>query len=291
MADELKSELLKKIRKEGTRSAFFDNLLSTLLNTFPDHIYLKDTNSRFILINESLQTLFKLSKSEDAVGKTDFDFFTVEHAQRAFDDEQSIMKDGIGRSNFIEEETWPDGSVSWVASTKVPFSDEQGNIIGLFGISRDITVRKNIEKELGNRARELQCFIEISRITGKKNLSSEGYIHKINELISQHFSHVSICSSRVIIGNKAIKNKNFKQTEFVKKYRILENQIKVGILEVYCTKDVREKENKFPDETNQVLKLIAGRISETIEKKWIEKNQRKWEHILHDVENHMDLFP
>jgi len=291
MSDDFNSDLLRKIQEEGMNSTFFDNLLSTLLNTFPDHIYLKDTNSRFILINDSLAKLFHLNKPEEAIGKTDFDFFTKEHALSAYTMEQNIMKSREGQENFIEKETWPDGSISWAASTKVPFCDDKENVIGLFGISRDITVRKKIESELENRANELQCFINISHFAKKKDMSSENFILKINELIPKYLSHAHICSSRVIIGNKVFKNGKFEKTDFAKKFKIKENNNKIGILEIYSTVDIGRKPFKLPDETDQVLKLIADRISEIIEKKWIEKDLRKWDHIMKDAEAHMDLYP
>jgi PAS domain S-box-containing protein len=131
-------------------------LVDALLDTIPDHIYFKDEHSRFIRINKAMAQIFKLNSPEEAVGKTDFDFFTAEHAQRAFDDEQRILRTGepfVGRE---EKETWPDGSVTWVSTTKEPLRDREGNIIGTFGISRDITARKQAEQALAEKAQELQ---------------------------------------------------------------------------------------------------------------------------------------
>jgi PAS domain S-box-containing protein len=131
-------------------------LVDALLDTIPDHIYFKDEHSRFIRINKAMAQIFKLNSPEEAVGKTDFDFFTAEHAQRAFDDEQRILRTGepfVGRE---EKETWPDGSVTWVSTTKEPLRDRAGRIIGTFGISRDITARKQAEQALAEKAQELQ---------------------------------------------------------------------------------------------------------------------------------------
>ena len=124
------------------------NLLRTLMDNLPDVIYFKDLESRFTRINKAHAKLFGLNDPAQAVGKTDFDFFAGEHAQQAFADEQEIIKTGRAMLAKEEKETWPDGHVTWASTTKMPLCDTQGNIIGTFGISRDITRRKQAEEEL-----------------------------------------------------------------------------------------------------------------------------------------------
>ena len=122
-------------------------LMETLMNNIPDHLYFKDTESRFIRISKSNNPSFRIQDSAEAIGKTDFDFFTEEHAQAAFSDEQEIIR--TGRSLIKEEkETWADRPDTWASSTKMPLRDKEGKIIGTFGISRDITERKRFEEEL-----------------------------------------------------------------------------------------------------------------------------------------------
>jgi PAS domain S-box-containing protein len=131
-------------------------LVDALLDTIPDHIYFKDDRSRFLRINKAMARLFKLQSPADAMGKSDFDFFTAEHAQRAFEDEQQILRTGQAVIGREEKETWPDGSVTWVSTTKEALRDRAGNIVGTFGISRDITGRKQAEQALADKAEELQ---------------------------------------------------------------------------------------------------------------------------------------
>jgi two-component system sensor histidine kinase/response regulator len=122
-------------------------LLHTLMDNLPDHIYFKDHASRFIRISEKLAQMFGLSDPSQAVGKTDFDFFTGEHAQQAYEDEQNIIRTGQTLS-IEEKETHHDRPDTWVSTIKLPMRDKKGNIIGTFGISRDITESKQAEEEL-----------------------------------------------------------------------------------------------------------------------------------------------
>ena len=115
------------------------DLLHTLMENTPDHIYFKDIESRFIRINRSLADRFGLDNPAEAVDKTDFDFFTREHAQQAYQDEQHVIESGKPIEGKQEKETWPDEQDTWVSTTKVPIRDRDGRIKGTCGISRDIT--------------------------------------------------------------------------------------------------------------------------------------------------------
>ena len=123
-------------------------LLHTLMDSLPEVIYFKDRASHFTRINKAHAKLFGLDDPAEAVGKTDFDFFAAEHAQQAYKDEQEIIRTGRPIVGKEERETWPDGHVTWVSTTKLPLHDANGNIIGTCGISHDITEHKRAENEL-----------------------------------------------------------------------------------------------------------------------------------------------
>jgi two-component system cell cycle sensor histidine kinase/response regulator CckA len=122
--------------------------LETLLDNIPDHIYFKDTHSRFTRINKAFARWIGLSDPSQALGKTDFDFFTTEHAEQAFKDEGEIIESGQPVAGKEEKETWPGGRETWVSTTKIPLRSKGGHAIGTFGISRDITERKKAEEVL-----------------------------------------------------------------------------------------------------------------------------------------------
>jgi PAS domain S-box-containing protein len=129
------------------------NLLLALMDNLPDSIYFKDRASRFLRVNQAMGRRFGLSDPAQAAGKTDFDFFTAEHAGRAFADEQGLIRSGQPVIGLEEKETWPDGHETWVSTTKMPLKDKEGRVVGTFGMSRDITERKLAQEEL-RRAKE-----------------------------------------------------------------------------------------------------------------------------------------
>jgi PAS domain S-box-containing protein len=139
-------------------------LLTNLLKTSPDHIYFKDRQSRFIRINDKMAQSFGLRSPGEAVGKSDFDFFTEEHARQAYDDEQRLISTGQPIIGIEEKETWPDGRVTWVSTTKVPLHDADGSFTGLVGISRDITERKQAEEALRQSEEQFRAMFDLASV-------------------------------------------------------------------------------------------------------------------------------
>jgi two-component system sensor histidine kinase/response regulator len=123
-------------------------LLHALMDNLPHNIYFKDTQSRFIRINKAMTRCFGLRNPSEAMGKTDSDYFTNEHALQALADEREIISSGQPLLDKEEKETWPDGHITWVSTSKVPLLSPEGQVIGTFGISRDITDRKRAEVQL-----------------------------------------------------------------------------------------------------------------------------------------------
>ena len=123
-------------------------LLKSFMDNTPDLIYFKDLESHFIRLNRAHMQLLGALNNEDSIGKTDFDYFTAEHARKAFDTEQTIIRTGKSLINIEEKETWLDGRITWVVTSKFPFKNRNGAIIGTFGVSKDITAQKILEQDL-----------------------------------------------------------------------------------------------------------------------------------------------
>lgn len=135
-------------------------LLDSLMNTSPDHIYFKDRQSRIVRINLTMARHLHFDDPAEAIGLTDFDFFDEAHARQAYDDEQRIMATGGMILNQEEKEVWSDGRVSWVSTTKVPHRNEQGEIIGIIGISREITQHKLTEEKMRHDEERYRTLIK-----------------------------------------------------------------------------------------------------------------------------------
>jgi len=115
-----------------------------MMDNLPDSVFFKDMNSRFIAINEICAEKFGLNDPSDAVGKTDFDFFNLSHAQQAFEDEQEIIKTGEPIIHKTEKESYQDHDTepTWASTSKLPLYNRDGVITGTYGISTDITKQK-----------------------------------------------------------------------------------------------------------------------------------------------------
>jgi PAS domain S-box-containing protein len=153
-------------------------LIYSLMNTLPDHIYFKDLSSRFIRINKAQAQFFGLSDPSQAIGKKDSDFFTDEHAQQAYEDEQKIIQTGHSL-NIEEKETHPNRPDTWVSTVKLPLHDKDGNTIGTFGISRDITKRKMAEAALQESQHLFQTLAQVSPV-GIFRTNPDGYTTYVN---------------------------------------------------------------------------------------------------------------
>lgn len=140
----------------GLTASMERTMFAALMDNLPDCIYFKDMNSRMIATSQANARWFGLKSPQNLIGKTDFDLFTEEHAKQALADEREILDTGRPLVNLEEKETWADGRVTYVSTSKMPLRDERGRIIGTFGLSRDITERKHGEEQLARFAEELR---------------------------------------------------------------------------------------------------------------------------------------
>ena len=120
-------------------------LLRTLIDALPDRVYVKDVESRFTIKNAYDARQMGAASSEETVGKTDFDYYPLELAEQYFADDQAVLRSGQPLVNQEERIISADGTEGWILTSKVPLRDEQGIVIGLVGIGRDITPLKRAQ--------------------------------------------------------------------------------------------------------------------------------------------------
>ncbi|MCX6151902.1 MAG: PAS domain S-box protein [Ignavibacteriales bacterium] len=132
------------------------NLLNTLIENIPDRIYAKDTNGKFIICNKALVTRMGITNPDEIVGKTDFDFLPYELASQFHSDEQAVIKSGKPLINREEPMDDVSGATRWNLTSKVPLLDNEGNIIGIVGLGREITERKLAELQMSKYIEELK---------------------------------------------------------------------------------------------------------------------------------------
>lgn len=146
----------KRIEEE---LSFRNNLLNSLLENMPDTVYFKDRDAKFIEVSDSKAEELGRDK-EEILGKSDFDFFPDNQAREMYEDDMKVIEDEepvIGKEEKVET---PQGSEKWVSATKVPLYGGDGEVMGMLGISRDITEQIEREREIERERNLLNSMLE-----------------------------------------------------------------------------------------------------------------------------------
>lgn len=150
-----------KSKPESDRSTVNAHLFSELMRWTPDSIYFKDITGNFIAVSRGLTDYWGFTSPVQVVGKSDFDIFPEYEAIRKREDEEELIRSGNPIIAKEEHEVYKDGDSRWVSTTKVPLRDAEGDTIGTFGISRDITDRKKAEAALRKSEKMLRRNLNI----------------------------------------------------------------------------------------------------------------------------------
>ncbi len=132
------------------------DLLRSILDNTPDRIFIKDCTGRFLRVNEATARFYGLQDPAEAIGKNDFDFFPAEQAAAFFRDDQRVISTGVPIVDKLQRIERTPGTVLWASVTKAPIRDNEGRVMGLVGISRDITERKEAEEKLKAAEKQLE---------------------------------------------------------------------------------------------------------------------------------------
>jgi len=167
------------------------NLLRTVIDNVPDYIYIKDTESRYLVSNNAFARFLGATTPEEVIGKTVFELFPKELAPKYYADDQEVIGSGqplVNREERSVDQT--NKSVVWNQTTKVPLRDSSGNIVGLVGIARDITKQVQAEKALRERTMALE--------RSNKELEQFAYVasHDLQEPLRMVTSYTQLLARR-----------------------------------------------------------------------------------------------
>ncbi|MBN2327214.1 MAG: response regulator [Candidatus Omnitrophica bacterium] len=144
------------------------------LDSLPILFYVKDLKSRFLFCSAACARIMGQADSSQIIGKTDFDFYPRQCAEKYYADEQEIIRTGESKIDVHEKVTSEDGTEHWFSSTKIPFYDRKGNMAGIIGTSRDITEYEKTLRALRESQELLEKAEEVAHLgSWKLNLETE----------------------------------------------------------------------------------------------------------------------
>jgi PAS domain S-box-containing protein len=215
------------------------NLLRTLIDALPDQIFVKDTGGRLVLYNQADAKAMRLTSTDEALGKTVYDMYPRELADAYFADDMAVIESGqplIGRE---ERGLTEDGQERWVLTTKVPLRDRAGHSLGLVGIARDITQRKQIELTLQESEERFRRFSEAT--TEGLTFHDKGVILDANPAIVALFG---FATADELIGRNLL--------EFVvpEARPLVLQKMQLDDVHPYEVQCIRKDDSLFPAETS-----------------------------------------
>lgn len=134
-------------------------MFKVLMEFLPDRITFKDRQSIVLRINTAKAVRFKI-EPEEMIGKSDYDYFAKDHADKAFAEEQQLIQSGIPLMNIEERAALTNGEIAWASTSRIPFKNERKETIGMFIITKDISKLKIAESSIRDRERIIEQLLE-----------------------------------------------------------------------------------------------------------------------------------
>ena len=132
-----------------------EELFDFLLETMPDQVYFKDRQGRFLRASRAVAEYLGVQDPREVIGKSDFDFWSLETAQQTAMDERQIMETREPMVGKVERLVHPDGRITWDYSTKMALLNSAGEVTGICGINKDFTAMKEIQDALAEERNRL----------------------------------------------------------------------------------------------------------------------------------------
>ena len=140
------------------------NVLRTVTDNIPDSVFAKDTAGRYLLANKAFGSIHGVKSPDELLGKTAFDLFPKERASALHAEDLQVMSSGGLVTETERTAVDEDGHMKVLHTSKVPLVDNAGNIIGIVGVHRDITRRKEFERKLMQSEANLAAAQRIAHI-------------------------------------------------------------------------------------------------------------------------------
>lgn len=165
-------------------------MLRTLIDNIPDFLYVKDAESRFVVVNLHLARAAGVETPDAMLGKTEFDFFPKEIAAKSYADEQSLMQSGHPILKDEQKSVDRVGELTYVLTTKVPLHDSNGRVTGIVGVGHDISDRKMSEDAVREADRKYRGIFD-EAIVGIFQSTPNGRFTSVNPALARMFGYDS----------------------------------------------------------------------------------------------------
>lgn len=269
------------------------DLLDSLMDYSEDLIYFKDSESRFIRVNRYMLNKFGMKDQSEIVGKSDTDLFGAQHSGKALEDERKILRTGKPIIGIEEREDYQDKEDTWVSTTKMPLKNKDGEIIGVFGISRDITDKKRLEVALEQNLNSLLQAVSavsegdltlraetgddtIGRVSSSINKMLESFSSMLVRVREIALS-VSSCAAEILASSEQISHGSERQANEVLGTSSSVEQMAASMSQVSRNAEaaaeavrlalgVAESGDRSVINTTEAMERISGTVEQTVGK-------------------------
>lgn len=282
----------RKDAEEALRSS--EEWFSTTLRSIGDAVIATDEKAFVKLMNPVAQALTGWSE-KNAIGKPlkdVFNIFNEETGKQAEVPIDRIIREGmvVGLANhtlLIAK----DGTKRSIDDSGAPIRDNKGNIIGTILVFRDVTEKRQMERDINERVKELTCLYAISELVERPGITLDEIYQEIVKLLSQSWRYPQVTCAQITIGGKEYKTANYRETEWTQSADIKVHGIKAGTLELcYLEEKPAGDEGPFLHEERMLIDAVAERLGRITERISSEEQLKRMNRLLRAIRNTNQLI-